>query len=60
MPEDGLRAAVMALRELHPDSDGWNSEIVESISALVAEYSGVINLKHIGFSEDWERWLKKS
>jgi len=54
-----LWAAVMALRELYPDADGWNSEIVESISALVTEYTGVIKLKHIGFPDDWEALLKK-
>ena len=54
-----LWAAVMALRELYPDADGWNSEIVESISALVAEYAGVVKLKHIGFPADWEALLKK-
>ena len=61
-----LWAAVMALRELYPDTDDWNSEaddwnseIVESISALITEYSGVIKLKHIGFPEDWEALLKK-
>jgi len=54
-----LWAAVMALRELYPDSASWNSEIVESISALVAEYAGMVKLKHIGFPEDWEALLKK-
>jgi len=49
----------MALRELYPDADSWNSEIVESISALIAEYADVIKLGHIGFPIDWEQRLTK-
>lgn len=47
------------LKFLYPDRDRWNNEVLASISALIEEYLGDIELQHIGFPEDWETFLHK-
>jgi abortive infection bacteriophage resistance protein len=56
--ERKLFAAVMALRQLYPDADKWNSEFLPAMSALFEEYKHVVLLKHVGFPEDWEDIMK--
>jgi len=57
--ERRLFGAVMAMRELYPKIDKWNTEILTSISALNEQYMDVINLNHIGFPVNWEALLQK-
>ena len=45
------------LKFLYPDSNRWNYEILATISALVEEYHGDIQLGHIGFPAQWEDLL---
>lgn len=57
--ENSLFAAIMALRELYPNSGKWNSEVITSLSALFGEYGNVIELRHIGFPANWESVMRK-
>jgi abortive infection bacteriophage resistance protein len=57
--ERRLFGAIMALRELYPDKNKWNTEIVTSMAALIEESQNEINFCHIGFLKDWESILKK-
>ena len=57
--ERKLFAAVMAVRELYPNAEKWNTEFMPVMSALIDEYSEAILLKHIGFPQDWETYMRK-
>jgi abortive infection bacteriophage resistance protein len=57
--ENSLYAAVMALRALYPDKDKWNNEFLPTMTALFDEYIEVIELRHIGFPEDWEDIMRR-
>lgn len=54
-----LWGAVLALRELYPDANKWNSEVISAIESLFEEYHGDISLYHIAFPENWNDILKK-
>lgn len=54
-----LWGTLLALKELYPGKEKWNSETLEAVKALVEEYRGDINLYHIAFPEDWKDQLKK-
>ncbi|WP_372997382.1 Abi family protein [Lutispora sp.] len=41
------------------DSKEWNNYIVSNIKSLILEYEEDVNIKCIGFPEDWEKILKK-
>jgi abortive infection bacteriophage resistance protein len=43
----------MALQRLYPDKGKWNGEFLSAMEALFEEYDGVIQLRFIGFPEDW-------
>ena len=51
---------IVMLKFLYPDSERWNSEVLPSIAALIEEYSGDIELRHIGFPEEWEGYLRRA
>ena len=53
-----LWGAVLALKNLYPDGNKWNSETLAQLSALFEEYQEDIFLPHIGFPTDWEQKLK--
>jgi len=55
--ERRLFGALMALRNLYPDKEKWNTEIVTALTALVEESQKEVNLWHIGFPKDWESLL---
>jgi len=57
--ERRLFGAILALKTLYPDADKWNNEICERLKKLMALYSPVIKLDHIGFPADWEAKLRK-
>jgi len=54
-----LWGAILALKELYPDRDKWNSEVLTAIKVLFENYHGYINLYHIAFPNDWDDRLKK-
>jgi len=54
-----LYAAVMALRALYPDKNKWNNEFLPVMTALFDEYTDVVELRHIGFPEDWEGKMRR-
>ena len=60
-PESAKRrlwGAILALKELYPDSSKWNSEVLPAMTALFDEYSEDIELYHIAFPEDWKNCLR--
>ena len=54
-----LYGAILALKEIYPDANKWNIEIFKSIYDLLKQYSSDINLRHIGFPDNWQDALKK-
>lgn len=54
-----LFAAIMALRSLYPDKSKWNNEFLPGVVALFDEYAEVIELRHIGFPENWDKVILK-
>jgi abortive infection bacteriophage resistance protein len=48
-----LFSAIMAVQALYPDIDKWNTEALPSLKNLIDHYSDVIDLKHIGFPDNW-------
>jgi len=54
-----LFASIIAVKELYPSIDKWNSEFMAAMSALLDEYSDVIQLDLIGFPADWEIVMAK-
>ena len=52
--ERTLFAAIMALRALYPDIQKWNNEFMPAMMALFDEYASCIELRHIGFPDNWE------
>lgn len=55
-----LFAGIMVLRGLYPDTKKWNQEICGQLFALVAKYKSSIQLKCIGFPDDWKTKLLKA
>lgn len=51
---------IMVLKFLYPDNNRWNHEFLSVMTALIDEYMDDIELSHIGFPNDWKRWLYKS
>ena len=54
-----LWGTLLALKELYPEKEKWNSETLEAITALVEEYCGDIDLYHIAFPCRLERSVEK-
>ena len=48
-----LWASFLAVRNLYPDVDKWNNEILPLIQGLFKKYENSIQLCHISFLEDW-------
>jgi len=57
--ERRLFGAIMALRQLYPDKNKWNTEIVTPMAALIEESQNEIDFRHIGFPRDWEDVLNQ-
>ena len=53
-----LWGAILALKELYPDCQKWNTEILPQLCALFEEYQDDIALVHIGFPKDWTQKLE--
>ena len=54
-----LWGAILALKFLYPDSEKWNTEVLQYLNALFDEYREDIILRQIGFPDDWLKQLKK-
>ena len=54
-----LWGVIMALRELYPNAQKWNDEVLTSLEALFEEYGKDIDLYHLAFPRDWNIKLKK-
>ena len=54
-----LWGAVLALRELYPNKEKWNTDVLTRLQALFEEYKLDIMLAHIGFPEDWDNQINK-
>ncbi|GHV40539.1 CAAX amino protease [Synergistales bacterium] len=54
-----LFGAVMMLKILYADTDSWSREVHSPLRSLIAEYKSDIELYHIGFPEDWEKYIVK-
>jgi len=52
-----LFGTILSLKALHPDTDKWNTEIYPRLEKLLASYSHVIHLDHIGFPPDWKTMM---
>lgn len=44
---------ILILKRLYPRKDSWNGGFVARLSMLLLEYKDVIELKNIGFPDDW-------
>jgi len=49
---------ILVLKFLYPDSAKWHNQILVSLCALLEEYHDAIELKCIGFPEEWEAFLE--
>ncbi len=54
-----LWGATLALQALYPNAEKWNTEILPQLSAVFSEYGDDIELRHIGFPQNWEERLRK-
>ena len=50
---------MLALKELYPNKDKWNYEVLPALQTLFEEYHGDIDLYHIAFPKDWSNQIKK-
>jgi len=57
--ERRLFGAILALKELYPDLDKWNDEVLEKLGRIIELYFSNIKLDHIGFPADWKVKLRK-
>ena len=51
---------LLTLKLLTPAPSAWNAVFLSSISVLVKEYSGFIDLAHVGFADNWESILNNA
>jgi len=54
-----LWGTTLALKELYPNRDKWNHEILPALQSIFEEYHGDIDLYHIAFPEDWDCQIQK-
>ncbi len=52
-------AQLYALKQLYIDSDKWNNHFIPRLKALFTKYQPSIHLHHLGFTNNWERVLRK-
>ena len=57
--DDDVFSYIMILKLLYPDPIEWRKIWLTSLFALIEEYQGVINMKHIGFPDNWEELLEQ-
>lgn len=55
--KDSIFDYIMALKFLYPDVIEWQNVCLVNLYALIEEYQGVIDMKRIGFPENWKELL---
>ena len=53
-----LWGQIVMLKNLYPYKDKWNSYFVTNLQAIMNEYNSNIDLRHIGFPDNWFEVLK--
>lgn len=53
-----LFGALMALKNLYPNRDEWNAELVIPITSLIETYNESISLCDLGFPDNWDKLLR--
>ena len=51
---------IMLLKFFYPDKDKWHDDFFEPLKNLLKKYENHINLRHMGFPENWDELLKQS
>lgn len=54
-----LMAQLYAIKQLNWNKEKWNNEFIPKLRTLFNKYKDSIHLHHIGFIEDWEKFLEK-
>lgn len=54
-----LWGQMLVLRNLFPDREKWNREVLPALESLLEEYRGDISLYHIAFPPNWDSTLRK-
>ena len=49
---------IMVLKFLYFDAEKWNHIFLPNLEALIEEYSNTIDLRLIGFPEEWKLLLR--
>lgn len=44
---------------LYPDGMKWNAEFLTQLEALFCEYADCVDFRHIGFTPDWARYMRR-
>ena len=52
-------AQLYAIKQLNWNKEKWNNEFIPKLRTLFNKYKDSIHLHHIGFIEDWEKFLEK-
>lgn len=50
---------IMLLKFFYPDKDKWQDDFFKPIKNLLKKYENHINLRHMGFPENWEELLNQ-
>lgn len=58
-PDRRLFSQLYMLRHLHQNASIWNNDFVKPLEGLVSKYEDDINLKCIGFPDNWKELLTK-
>lgn len=57
-PDRTLYTQLYMLKLMYPDRAEWNARFYEPLVKLIEEYKDAIQLKHIGFPDDWRDGLR--
>lgn len=55
--QDRLFDYLLVVKFLYPDHERWSNIFITALNALIEEYFDVIDMRHIGFPENWKRLL---
>lgn len=50
----------LVLKELYPNKAEWNREVFEPVQSLLVKYQHDVELRHIGFPQNWKNMLMLS
>ncbi|MEX2804750.1 Abi family protein [Streptococcus sp. H31] len=54
-----LMAQLYAVKMLYPDQQRWNENVLPKLEGLITKYREAIHLHHIGFTDNWQKVLRK-